>query len=72
MVTVNMVLAIPSLTVLVRCMTLLAGLLIISRGTTETAERIKAYTAFTDAMTIRRPRPRRSARPKPPTTTLPS
>jgi hypothetical protein len=69
---VNMVLAIPSLTVLVRCVTLLVGLLITLRGTTETAERIKAYTAFTDAMTIRRRRPRRSVRPKPPTTTLPS
>jgi hypothetical protein len=72
MFAVNLMLAIPPLTVLVRCMTLLVGLLITLRGTTETAERIKAYTAFTDAMTIRRPRPRRSARSKPPITTLPS
>ncbi|MBV9141468.1 MAG: hypothetical protein JO115_11215 [Pseudonocardiales bacterium] len=69
---VNMVLAIPPLTVLVRCVTLLVGLLIVLRGVTKAAERIKAYTAFTDAMTIRWPRPRRSTRPTPPTTTLPS
>lgn len=60
---VNMVLEIPPLTALVylvvlsavRCMALLAGLLIALRGTTETTERIKAYTAFTDAMTVRWP-----------------
>jgi hypothetical protein len=50
----------------------LVGLLIALRGTTDAAERIKAYTALTDAMTIRWPRPRRSARPKSPTTTRPS
>ncbi|MEO7193686.1 MAG: hypothetical protein ABIZ05_02515 [Pseudonocardiaceae bacterium] len=70
MSSVNVVLALPPLTALVylaarpgiRCMTLLFGLVIALRGTTETVERVRAYTAFTQAMTIRWPHPRRPGR----------
>jgi hypothetical protein len=70
MSSVNVVLAIPPLTALVylaarpalRCVTLLFGLLIALHGTTEAAERIKAYAAFAHAMTVRWPQPHRPAR----------
>ncbi|MGH3833793.1 MAG: hypothetical protein ACRDRS_25700, partial [Pseudonocardiaceae bacterium] len=43
-------------------MTLLFGLVIALRGTTETVERVRAYTAFTQAMTVRWPQPHRPGR----------
>ncbi|MGH3772093.1 MAG: hypothetical protein ACRDRW_11975 [Pseudonocardiaceae bacterium] len=66
----NVVLAIPPLTARVyiaarsgiRCITLLFGLVIALHGTTETAERVRAYTAFTHAMMVRWPHPRRPGR----------
>ena len=41
----------------VQCLTLLAGLLIALRGTTESGERVKAYIALTKALTVVCPRP---------------